>query len=92
MSTVELHRTAFDKVQREAGANWTDWEGWAWAADFGDAVAEHVATRTACNLWDESPLRKWGLAARVYPGELAIIDEPIASSLRTGNIEETCTP
>jgi len=40
----------------------------------------------------ESPLRKWGLAARVYPGELAIIDEPIASSLRTGNIEETCTP
>ena len=64
MSTVELHRTAFDKVQREAGANWTDWEGWAWAADFGDAVAEHIATRTACNLWDESPLRKWDLRGR----------------------------
>ena len=61
MTTTELHRTAFDAVQREAGANWTDWEGWAWAADFGDAVAEHNATRTACNLWDESPLRKWDM-------------------------------
>jgi aminomethyltransferase len=61
VSTAELHRTAFDKVQRELGASWTDWEGWAWAADFGDPVAEHMATRTACNLWDESPLRKWDL-------------------------------
>ncbi|HLY51064.1 MAG TPA: aminomethyltransferase family protein [Solirubrobacteraceae bacterium] len=61
MSTTELHRTAFDEVQREAGASWTDWEGWAWAADFGDAVAEHVATRSACNIWDESPLRKWDM-------------------------------
>ena len=58
MSTPELHRTAFDTVQVEAGATWTDWEGWAWAADFGDPVAEHLATRTACNMWDESPLRK----------------------------------
>jgi aminomethyltransferase len=61
LTTTELHRTAFDEVQREAGASWTDWEGWAWAADFGDAVAEHVATRTACNIWDESPLRKWDM-------------------------------
>ena len=59
MSAGDLHRTAFDTVQRELGAAWTDWEGWAWAADFGDAVAEHQATRTACNMWDESPLRKW---------------------------------
>jgi glycine cleavage system T protein (aminomethyltransferase) len=59
MSTGDLHTTAFDSVQREAGATWTDWEGWAWAADFGDPVAEHQATRTACNMWDESPLRKW---------------------------------
>lgn len=64
MSTGDLHRTAFDTVQREAGATWTDWEGWAWAADFGDAVAEHRATRTACNMWDESPLRKWILRGR----------------------------
>jgi aminomethyltransferase len=71
VSTVELHRTAFDNVQRELGANWTDWEGWAWAADFGDAVAEHVATRTACNLWDESPLRKWNLEG---PDALALAD------------------
>ena len=61
MTTTELHRTAFDAVQREAGATWTDWEGWAWAADFGDAVGEHNATRTACNVWDESPLRKWDM-------------------------------
>ena len=45
MSTGDLHRTAFDTVQREAGATWTDWEGWAWAADFGDAVAEHHPQR-----------------------------------------------
>ena len=61
MSTTDLQRTAFDGVQRELGANWTDWEGWAWAADFGDPVAEHHATRQACNLWDESPLRKWDI-------------------------------
>ena len=71
MSTVDLHRTAFDKVQRDAGANWTDWEGWAWAADFGDPVAEHVATRTACNLWDESPLRKWDIQG---PDALSLAD------------------
>ena len=71
MSTVDLHRTAFDEVQREAGANWTDWEGWAWAADFGDPVAEHVATRTACNVWDESPLRKWDIQG---PEALSLAD------------------
>jgi aminomethyltransferase len=59
-----LHRTAFDDVQREAGASWTDWEGWAWAADFGDPSAEHHATRTACNLWDEAPLRKWDMRGK----------------------------
>ena len=78
MSTVDLHRTAFDKVQREAGASWTDWEGWAWAADFGDAVAEHVATRTACNLWDESPLRKWDLDG---PDALALADALFANDM-----------
>jgi len=71
MSTAELHRTAFDKVQIEAGATWTDWEGWAWAADFGDAVAEHNATRTACNMWDESPLRKWDITG---PDALRLTD------------------
>ena len=71
MGTTELHKTAFDEVQREAGANWTDWEGWAWAADFGDAIAEHSATRNACNLWDESPLRKWDMKG---PDALALAD------------------
>jgi len=78
VSTEDLHRTAFDRVQREAGANWTDWEGWAWAADFGDAVAEHVATRTACNLWDESPLRKWDLEG---PDALALADALFANDM-----------
>ena len=61
MSSTELHQTAFHQAQVDAGATWTDWEGWAWAADFGDPVAEHIATRTACNLWDESALRKWDM-------------------------------
>jgi aminomethyltransferase len=61
VSTTDLNRTAFDEAQRRAGAEWTDWEGWAWADHFGDPVAEHRATRQACNLWDESPLRKWDI-------------------------------
>ena len=32
MSTTELKKTAFDAAQRELGGEWTDWEGWAWAA------------------------------------------------------------
>lgn len=86
MSTGDLHRTAFDSVQREAGANWTDWEGWAWAADFGDPIAEHQATRTACNLWDESPLRKWDLSG---PDAVALADALFTndmSSLEIGQV------
>src|SRR5579871_4026009 len=82
----ELKRTAFDAVQREAGASWTDWEGWAWAADFGDAAAEHVATRTASNVWDESPLRKWDIQGR---DALALCDAIFTndmSSLAVGQV------
>ena len=68
---MDLTQTAFESAQRRAGASWTDWEGWAWAADFGDPVAEHHATRTACNLWDESPLRKWELTG---PDAIALAD------------------
>jgi aminomethyltransferase len=64
VSTSELHRTAFDQAQRDLNASWTDWEGWAWAADFGDPVAEHRATREASNMWDESPLRKWDMQGK----------------------------
>jgi aminomethyltransferase len=71
VSADNLKQTAFNEVQVEAGAAWTDWEGWAWAADFGDPVAEHQATRTACNTWDESPLRKWDLRG---PDALALAD------------------
>ncbi len=83
---AELKRTAFDEVQREAGASWTDWEGWAWAADFGDAVAEHLATRTAANMWDESPLRKWDITG---PDALALCDVLFTndmSSLAVGQV------
>lgn len=71
MSTGDLKRTAFDSAEQKAGATWTDWEGWAWAADFGDPVSEHQATRTACSLWDESPLRKWDLRG---PDAVALAD------------------
>jgi aminomethyltransferase len=86
VSTTELHRTAFDRVQREAGASWTDWEGWAWAADFGDPLAEHMATRQACNLWDESPLRKWDMEG---PDALKLADMLFTndmSVLETGQV------
>ena len=56
-----LTRSAFYDVQDQLGAEWTDWEGWAWADHFGDPVAEHEATRNASNIWDESPLRKWDM-------------------------------
>ena len=80
MSTTELKKTAFDAVQREMTDSWTDWEGWAWAADFGDAIAEHHATRTACNLWDESPLRKWDMKG---PDALALADVLFTNDMST---------
>src|SRR3982074_3458923 len=86
MSTTELHRTAFDEVQRQAGASWTDWEGWAWAADFGDPVAEHQATRTACNVWDESPLRKWDLRGRDAVALADVLFTNDMASLEVGQV------
>ena len=71
MSTTALHRSAFYDVQDQLGAEWTDWEGWAWADHFGDPVAEHHATRNAANIWDESPLRKWDMKG---PDALALAD------------------
>ena len=59
MSTTEIVRTAFDRVQRELGCEFMDWEGWYWPNHFGDAIAEHHAVRNAVGVWDESPLRKW---------------------------------
>lgn len=71
MSTTALKRSAFYDAQDQLGAEWTDWEGWAWADHFGDPVAEHEATRAASNLWDESPLRKWDMKG---PDALALAD------------------
>jgi aminomethyltransferase len=59
MSTTEIVRTAFDRVQRELGCEFMDWEGWYWPNHFGDPIAEHHAVRNAVGVWDESPLRKW---------------------------------
>jgi glycine cleavage system T protein (aminomethyltransferase) len=71
MSTTALKRSAFYDVQDQLGAEWTDWEGWAWADHFGDPIAEHEATRNASNIWDESPLRKWDMKG---PDALALAD------------------
>jgi aminomethyltransferase len=71
MSTTALKRSAFYDVQDQLGAEWTDWEGWAWADHFGDPTAEHEATRNASNIWDESPLRKWDMKG---PDALALAD------------------
>ncbi len=60
MST-EIVRTTFDRVQRELGCEFMDWEGWSWPNHFGDPIAEHRAVREDVGVWDESPLRKWEL-------------------------------
>jgi aminomethyltransferase len=86
VSTDELKRSAFYDAQIEAGATDADWEGWWWAGDFGDAAAEHIATRTACNMWDESPLRKWDMRG---PDVLALADAAFTndmSALEVGQV------
>jgi aminomethyltransferase len=72
MSTdAGIIRTAFDRVQRDLGAEFMDWEGWYWPSHFGDPVAEHHAVRKAVGVWDESPLRKWDFSG---PDALAAAD------------------
>jgi aminomethyltransferase len=91
MSTTALQRSAFYDVQDQLGAEWTDWEGWAWADHFGDPEAEHRATREDSNIWDESPLRKWDmkgpdalkLADVLFTNDMAALD---AGQVRYGAI------
>jgi aminomethyltransferase len=65
MSTeTGIVRTAFDRVQRDLGCEFMDWEGWYWPSHFGDPVAEHHAVRRNVGIWDESPLRKWDFRGR----------------------------
>jgi len=78
LSTTEIKRTAFYEAEQQAGAEWTEWEGWAWADHFGDPVAEHEATRNACNIWDEAPLRKWDLHG---PDALLLADTLFTSDM-----------
>jgi aminomethyltransferase len=60
----ETVRTAFDRVQRDSGGEFMEWEGWFWSNHFGDAAAEHKAVREHVGVWDESPLRKWDLRGK----------------------------
>ena len=62
--SAETVRTAFDRVQRESGGEFMEWEGWSWSNHFGDAAAEHRAVREHAGVWDESPLRKWDFRGR----------------------------
>jgi aminomethyltransferase len=72
MSTeAGIVKTAFDRVQRDLGAEFMDWEGWYWPSHFGDPVAEHHAVRRSAGVWDESPLRKWDFSG---PDALAAAD------------------
>ncbi len=48
-------------IQARQGARFMEWQGAAWALDFGDPVAEHHAVRDAAGIWDLSPLRTWEL-------------------------------
>jgi aminomethyltransferase len=61
---TEIVRTAFDRVQRELGCEFMDWEGWYWPNHFGDPIADHRAVREDAGVWDESPLRKWELRGK----------------------------
>ena len=61
---TEIVRTAFDRVQREVGCEFMDWEGWYWPNHFGDPIADHREVREDAGVWDESPLRKWELRGK----------------------------
>jgi aminomethyltransferase len=71
-------RTAFDRVQRDLGADFTDWEGWYWPNHFGDPVGEHHAVRRDVGVWDESPLRKWEFKG---PDALAAADRVFTNDM-----------
>jgi aminomethyltransferase len=82
----DIIRTAFDRVQRDAGGELVDWEGWYWPNTFGDPIAEHHAIRTDVGVWDASPLRKWGFNG---PHALAAADRAFTNdmaSLEVGQV------
>ena len=81
MGGTTLTRTTFDAVQRRIpGAEFAAWEGWDWIAGFGNAHAEHRAVRTACGVWDESPLQKWVLHG---PDALVAADRCFTNDMRS---------
>lgn len=78
MGATEITRTAFDRVQRDLGCEFMDWEGWYWPSHFGDPVAEHHAVRNDVGVWDASPLRKWGFSGA---GALAAADRVFTNDM-----------
>lgn len=48
-------------VQKRAGAEFEDFDGWQWTSQFGDVAGEYEAIRSAAGLWDVYPLVKWDL-------------------------------
>jgi aminomethyltransferase len=78
--------SAFHDCAKQAGATFTEWGGWKWVDHYDDPLAEHLATREQCNIWDESPLRKWDVTG---PDAMALADVLFANdmaSLRVGQV------
>ena len=46
-------------IQKQAGAEFEDFDGWLWTSSLGDPLGEYEAVRTATGLWDVYPLIKW---------------------------------
>src|SRR5437763_6837661 len=81
MGAETLRRTAFDPAERRAaGVRFTEWQGWSCVASFGDAEGEHHAVRTACGVWDVSPLQKWWLTG---PQALDAADRFFTNDMRS---------
>jgi aminomethyltransferase len=73
-------------VQKQAGAEFEDFDGWQWTAHLGDTAGEYEAIRTATGLWDVYPLIKWDVRGadaaraiqRVYSND--IVSLPIGAA------------
>jgi aminomethyltransferase len=51
-------------VQKQAGAEFEDFDGWLWTSSLGDPLGEYEAIRTTAGLWDVYPLIKWDVHGR----------------------------
>jgi aminomethyltransferase len=75
---TEQIRSVWYEVQAEQGAEFEDFDGWAWTATLGDVPREYEAIRTDVGMWDLYPLVKWDFsgadalraAQRVFSNDL----------------------